>query len=296
MPETDTSSLQTEFDELSRKLADPTYLSNPQEYQRIAKRYGELKSLLAGVNASPLEEKSNEAILEIRAGAGGDESSLFAQELYRMYSKYAERVGWKVKVLNSHRTELGGLREIILEISGKDSLAKMKNESGVHRVQRIPETEKSGRIHTSTASVAVLPKAKSTDMEIRPEDIRIDTYRASGPGGQYVNKTSSAVRVTHIPSGLVVSSQEGRIQQENRELAMTILRSRLLQRREEEEAKARGDMRKQQIGTGERSEKIRTYNFPQDRITDHRIGKNWSNIKHIMDGHIDEIVDSLKDL
>jgi len=296
MPETDTSSLQTEFDELSRKLADPTYLSNPQEYQRIAKRYGELKSLLAGVNASPLEEKSNEAILEIRAGAGGDESSLFAQELYRMYSKYAERVGWKVKVLNSHRTELGGLREIILEISGKDSLAKMKNESGVHRVQRIPETEKSGRIHTSTASVAVLPKAKSTDMEIRPEDIRIDTYRASGPGGQYVNKTSSAVRVTHIPSGLVVSSQEGRLQQENRELAMTILRSRLLQRRKEEEAKARGDMRKQQIGTGERSEKIRTYNFPQDRITDHRIGKNWSNIKHIMDGHIDEIVDSLKDL
>ena len=296
MPETDTSSLQTEFDELSRKLADPTYLSNPQEYQRIAKRYGELKSLLAGVNASPLEEKSNEAILEIRAGAGGDESSLFAQELYRMYSKYAERVGWKVKVLNSHRTELGGLREIILEISGKDSLAKMKNESGVHRVQRIPETEKSGRIHTSTASVAVLPKAKSTDMEIRPEDIRIDTYRASGPGGQYVNKTSSAVRITHIPSGLVVSSQEGRLQQENRELAMTILRSRLLQRRKEEEAKARGDMRKQQIGTGERSEKIRTYNFPQDRITDHRIGKNWSNIKHIMDGHIDEIVDSLKDL
>ena len=293
MPETDTSSLQTEFDELSRKLADPTYLSNPQEYQRIAKRYGELKSLLAGVNASPLEEKSNEAILEIRAGAGGDESALFAQELYRMYSKYAERAGWKVKVLGSHRTELGGIREIIFEISGKDSMLKMKNESGVHRVQRIPETEKSGRVHTSTASVAVLPKAKSSDMEIRIEDIRVDTYRASGPGGQYVNKTSSAVRITHIPSGLVVSSQEGRLQQENRELAMTILRSRLLQQKQEEEAKTRGDMRKQQIGTGERSEKIRTYNFPQDRVTDHRIGKNWSNIKHIMDGHIDEIVDSL---
>ena len=293
MPETDTANLQTEFDELSRKLADPAYLSNPQEYQRIAKRYGELKGLLSVNSASPSEGKKNEAIIEIRAGAGGDESALFAQELYRMYSKYAERAGWKVKVLGSHRTELGGIREIIFEISGKDSMLKMKNESGVHRVQRIPETEKSGRVHPSTASVAVLPKAKSSDMEIRIEDIRVDTYRASGPGGQYVNKTSSAVRITHIPSGLVVSSQEGRLQQENRELAMTILRSRLLQQKQEEEAKTRGDMRKQQIGTGERSEKIRTYNFPQDRVTDHRIGKNWSNIKHIMDGHIDEIVDSL---
>ena len=293
MPETDTANLQAEFDELSRKLADPAYLSNPQEYQRIAKRYGELKGLLSVNSASPSEGKKSEAIIEIRAGAGGDESALFAQELYRMYSKYAERAGWKVKVLGSHRTELGGIREIIFEISGKDSMLKMKNESGVHRVQRIPETEKSGRVHTSTASVAVLPKAKSSDMEIRIEDIRVDTYRASGPGGQYVNKTSSAVRITHIPSGLVVSSQEGRLQQENRELAMTILRSRLLQQKQEEEAKTRGDMRKQQIGTGERSEKIRTYNFPQDRVTDHRIGKNWSNIKHIMDGHIDEIVDSL---
>jgi peptide chain release factor 1 len=293
MPETDTANLQAEFDELSRKLADPAYLSNPQEYQRIAKRYGELKGLLSVNSASPSEGKKNEAIIEIRAGAGGDESALFAQELYRMYSKYAERAGWKVKVLGSHRTELGGIREIIFEISGKDSMLKMKNESGVHRVQRIPETEKSGRVHTSTASVAVLPKAKSSDMEIRIEDIRVDTYRASGPGGQYVNKTSSAVRITHIPSGLVVSSQEGRLQQENRELAMTILRSRLLKQKQEEEAKIRGDLRKQQIGTGERSEKIRTYNFPQDRVTDHRIGKNWSNIKHIMDGHIDEIVDSL---
>jgi len=293
MPETDTANLQAEFDELSRKLADPAYLSNPQEYQRIAKRYGELKGLLSVNSASPSEGKKNEAIIEIRAGAGGDESALFAQELYRMYSKYAERAGWKVKVLGSHRTELGGIREIIFEISGKDSMLKMKNESGVHRVQRIPETEKSGRVHTSTASVAVLPKAKASDMEIRIEDIRVDTYRASGPGGQYVNKTSSAVRITHIPSGLVVSSQEGRLQQENRELAMTILRSRLLKQKQEEEAKIRGDLRKQQIGTGERSEKIRTYNFPQDRVTDHRIGKNWSNIKHIMDGHIDEIVDSL---
>ncbi len=240
-----------------------------------------------------LASKGDNAILEIRAGAGGGESSLFAQELYRMYSRYAEKTGWKAKILTSHRTELGGIREIILEISGKNSLEKLRNESGVHRVQRIPDTEKSGRIHTSTVSVAVLPKATPLDMEIKPEDMRVDTFRASGPGGQNVNKTSSAVRITHIPSGIVVSSQEGRVQQENRELAMTILRSRLLLMKQEEELKARGDLRKQQIGSGERSEKIRTYNFPQDRVTDHRIGKNWSNIKRIMDGEIDQIISTL---
>lgn len=234
--------------------------------------------------------QNSNAIIEIRAGAGGGESSLFAQELYRMYSRYAERMGWKVRVLTSHRTELGGIREIIFEISGKDALGKMKNESGVHRVQRIPDTEKSGRIHTSTVSVAALPKATPFDVEIRPEEIRVDAYRASGPGGQNVNKTSSAVRITHIPSGIVVSSQEGRLQQDNRELAMTVLRSRLLQMKQEKEAKTRRDLRKQQIGSGERSEKIRTYNFPQDRVTDHRIGKKWSNIKRIMDGEIDHIV------
>lgn len=234
--------------------------------------------------------RNNNAIMEIRAGAGGDESSLFAQELYRMYLRYAEKMGWKTKVLTSHRTELRGIREIILEISGENSLKKMMNESGVHRVQRIPDTEKSGRIHTSTVSVAVLPKATPLDIAIKPEEIRVDTFRASGPGGQNVNKTSSAVRITHIPSGIVVSSQEGRLQQENRELAMTILRSRLLERKQGEEIKARGDLRKQQIGSGERSEKMRTYNFPQDRVTDHRIGKSWSNIKRIMDGEIDRII------
>jgi peptide chain release factor 1 len=244
--------------------------------------------------SSSIDSRDNAAIMEIRAGAGGNESSLFAQELYRMYSKYAEKAGWKAKVLTSRRSELGGIREIIIEISGKNSLEKMRNESGVHRVQRIPDTEKSGRIHTSTVSVAVLPKATPLDIQIKPEEMRVDTFRASGPGGQNVNKTSSAVRITHIPSGIVVSSQEGRLQQENRELAMTILRSRLLLMKQEEESKARGDLRKQQIGSGERSEKIRTYNFPQDRVTDHRIGKNWSNIKHIMDGEIDDIVASFK--
>lgn len=286
--------LQKEFEELSEKLKDPQYLSNPQEYQHIAKRYGKLKGLLSAKSGGAQGGMRDEIIVEIRAGAGGDESALFAQELYRMYSKYAERMGWKAKILNSHRTELGGIKEIIFEISGKNSGLAMENESGVHRVQRIPETEKGGRIHTSTVSVAILPKAKAIDIEIRSEDIRIDTYRASGPGGQYVNKTSSAVRITHIPSGLVVSSQEGRLQQENRELAMTILRSRLLHMKQQEEARSRENLRKQQIGTGERSEKIRTYNFPQDRITDHRIGKNWSNIKYILDGHIDEIINSLK--
>lgn len=290
----DTQSPKEEFEALSKALADPKYLTDPKEYQKIAKRYGELKRMISYSKSSNLDSKGNAAIMEIRAGAGGDESSLFAQELYRMYSRYAEKVGWKAKVLTSHRTELGGIREIILEISGKNSLEKMRNESGVHRVQRIPDTEKSGRIHTSTVSVAVLPKATPLDIEIKPEEMRVDTFRASGPGGQNVNKTSSAVRITHIPSGIVVSSQEGRLQQENRELAMTILRSRLLLMKQEEEVKTRGDIRKQQIGSGERSEKIRTYNFPQDRVTDHRIGKNWSNIKRIVDGEIDDIVASLE--
>jgi len=276
--------LKAEFEELSKKLSDPKHLSNPQQYQKIAKRYGELKGLLK--KNQGLDVKKNETIIEIRQGTGGDEAALFAQSLFRMYSRYADSRGWKIKVLSSHRTELGGLKEIVFEISGKNSYTIMRNESGVHRVQRIPETEKSGRIHTSAASVAVLLKAKPLDIEIKPEDIRVDTYRASGPGGQYVNKTSSAVRITHIPTGMIVSSQQGRLQQENRELAMEILRSRLLRKKQEEEAHARGELRKEQIGTGDRSEKIRTYNFPQDRITDHRINKSWHGIEKIMDGNM----------
>ncbi len=280
--------LRKEFEDLTKKLSDPEYLSRPSEYQRIAKRYGELKTLLAKTES---KSSADEAIVEIRAGAGGHEASLFAYELYRMYTNYAESKGWKIRILDSRKTEVGGVKEIVFEILGKNTLSKLANESGVHRVQRIPETEKSGRVHTSTASVAVLPKAKPIDIEIKPEEIKMDTFRASGPGGQNVNKTSSAVRITHLPSGIVVSSQESRLQQDNRELAMTILRAKLLRQKRDEEARSRGEMRKQQIGTGDRSEKIRTYNFPQDRVTDHRVKKSWSNIARIINGEIDDLVD-----
>lgn len=299
----DTERLQEEFEEISRKLSDTVHLKSPQDYERIAKRYGELKRFLSQQRqfrgeASPksLDAKKDEVIIEIRAGAGGEEAALFAQELQRMYTRYAERHGWRIKILTSHRSEIGGVKEIISQVSGEEALPRMLNESGVHRVQRIPATEKSGRIHTSTVSVAVLPKANPIDIQIKPEDIRVDTYRASGPGGQYVNKTSSAVRVTHIATGIVVASQEGRLQQENKEIALTILRSRLLQKKQEEQAQQQDELRRKQIGTAERSEKIRTYNFPQDRVTDHRIKKSWKNIGHIMDGNIDELVDALKNL
>lgn len=287
----DTNNVQAELADLSQKLSDPVYLTNPGEYQKIAKRYGELKGLLAKRESAGTAE--NEAIIEIRPGAGGDEASLFSYELYRMYTKYAESKGWKVRVLNLHKTEVGGIKEIIFELTGKNAFKKILTESGVHRVQRIPDTEKMGRVHTSTVSVAVLPKARPIDIEIKPEEITVDVFRASGPGGQNVNKTSSAVRITHLATGITVSSQEGRVQQDNRELAMTILRARLLQKKQDDEARTRGELRREQIGGSERSEKIRTYNFPQDRVTDHRIKKSWSNIAKIMDGAIDEILEAI---
>lgn len=291
MGENKNLNLREELEDLSKKLSDPAYLQDPSKYQVIAKRYGELKSQLTNIERGKF---GDEVMVEIRAGAGGDEAALFAQDLYRMYAKYSEHIGWKTKTLSSSRNEIGGLKEIIFEILGKEAYSIMKNEAGVHRVQRIPETEKGGRIHTSTASVAALRKAKPIDIEIRPEDIKVDTYRASGPGGQYVNKTSSAVRITHIPTGMVVSSQQGRLQQENKEIALEILRSRLFQSKQEEEARIAGETRRDQIGTSERSEKIRTYNFPQDRVTDHRINKSWHSIERIMDGNIDEITKALK--
>ncbi|MDP2909806.1 MAG: peptide chain release factor 1 [bacterium] len=234
------------------------------------------------------------AIMEIRAGAGGEEAALFAAGLYNMYSRYAESNGWKLKVLESHRTELGGVKEIIFEISNGDVYSRMKNEGGVHRVQRIPETEKMGRVHTSTASVAVLPRPKKTDMKISPAELKIDVYRSSGPGGQNVNKRETAVRITHLPTGIVVSSQTERSQAQNKENAMAILSARILERREEERVNKLGGNRNEQIGSAKRSEKIRTYNFPQDRLTDHRIKKSWHGLEDIMDGKIDKIIETLQ--
>ena len=238
--------------------------------------------------------EQSSVIMEIRAGAGGGEAALFAADLSKMYSKYTASQNWKQKTLDSHLTELGGIKQITFEINGEDVFSKMKYEAGVHRVQRIPETEKSGRIHTSTATVAVLQKPKSTEIKIRPDQLKIDFFRASGPGGQYVNKRDTAVRITHIPTGLVVTSQTERNQLQNKENALSILSARLLEKKQTEEISKLGGERKAQIGWAMRAEKIRTYNFPQDRVTDHRIKKKWHNIEDIMDGKLDKMIRTLQ--
>lgn len=229
-------------------------------------------------------------IIEIRAGAGGDEAALFAANLYRMYTRFAEKQDWRTKLLNANRSSLKGFKEVIFQINGENAYDKLKQEAGVHRVQRIPETEKSGRIHTSTASVAVLPQVEEKQVEIKPSDLKIDIFRASGPGGQNVNKRSTAVRLTHIPTNIVINSQNERSQGANKENALNILRSKLYLLKTEQELKKIGQERKAQIGTADRSEKIRTYNFPQDRITDHRIKKSWYNLEKILDGNLNSII------
>ncbi len=239
----------------------------------------------------PYDEK--DVIVEIRAGTGGEEAGLFAADLYRMYTRYAENHRWATEILSSNETGVGGLKEVILEVKGRGAYSRLKYESGVHRVQRVPITESSGRIHTSTATVAVLPEMEEVEVDIEPEDLRTDIFRSSGHGGQSVNTTDSAVRITHLPTGIVVSCQDERSQLQNRRRALAILRARLHALRERERLEERGAKRRSQVGTGERSEKIRTYNFPQNRVTDHRINHTSHRLEEILDGDLDEIIDEL---
>jgi len=255
------------------------------------------ENLVAGLRSMLVPKDPNDdknVIVEVRAGTGGDEAALFASDLFRMYTRYAERQRWKVEILSSTETDGGGFREVIFEVSGKGAYSHLRYESGVHRVQRVPTTESQGRIHTSTASVAVLPEAEEVDIQINDNDLRIDVYRSTGHGGQSVNTTDSAVRLTHLPTGIVVTCQDEKSQLKNKLKAMTVLRTRLYEIEQTRMSQERGDERRSQIGTGERSEKIRTYNFPQDRITDHRIKLNVSNIPAVLDGMIDQLVSELR--
>jgi len=232
-------------------------------------------------------------IIEVRAGTGGEEAALFAAELFRMYARYADRHAWKSELLSAHETGIGGMREVIFQVQGDGAYSRLKYEGGVHRVQRVPETESSGRIHTSTATVAVLPEADEVDVKIEDKDLRIDVYRSSGPGGQSVNTTDSAVRITHLPSGLVVAIQDEKSQHKNKAKALAVLRARLLELEQRKVHDAEAAVRLGMVGSGERSEKIRTYNFPQDRVTDHRIGMDLHNLPQVMDGELDRLLDAL---
>lgn len=269
-----------------RELAQEELLQTNAELERLE---GQLQLLL--LPKDPNDNKN--VIVEIRAGVGGEEAALFAHSLYRMYAMYAERRGWRAEVDSVSETELGGVKEISFTIEGEGAFSRLKYESGVHRVQRVPETESGGRIHTSAATVAVLPEAEEVDVEIDPKDLQIDTYRSSGAGGQHVNKTESAIRITHLPTGLVVECQDERSQYKNKDKAMKVLRSRLYERELARREEAEAASRRSQVGSGDRSERIRTYNFPQGRVTDHRIGLTLYKIDAILDGGLDELIDAL---
>lgn len=278
--------LQDKLEPELRELAE-TELADLQERAQDL-RY-QLRLML--LPRDPHDDKN--VIVEIRGGAGGDEAGLFAAVLFRMYTRFAERQGWKTEVLESSPTEVGGFREVIFAITGDGAYSRMKYESGVHRVQRVPTTEASGRIHTSTATVAVLPEAEEVDVEIDPNDLRIDTFCSSGPGGQSVNTTYSAVRITHLPTGLVVSCQDEKSQIKNRARAMRVLRARLLDQAQQQQRQEVADARRSQVGSGDRSERIRTYNYPQNRVSDHRIGFTTHRLEAILDGDLEEIIDNL---
>lgn len=289
--------VRTEARQLREELGEPVDDDFRQlAHSEIVRLEGEEERLVAALNELLRQDDpiaSRDVIMEIRAGTGGVEASLFAADLHRMYCRYADRKGWRVEMMSLNETELGGYKEVVFSIQGKKVYEHLRFESGVHRVQRVPQTEAQGRIHTSTATVAVLAEAEEVDLEIESKDLRIDTYRSSGPGGQHMQKTDSAVRITHLPSGVAVACQDERSQSKNKNKAMRILRSRLLDLRQQEEAKKLSAERKLQVGTGERSEKIRTYNFPDRRVTDHRINFTTHRLEAVLEGELDEISEAL---